>query len=432
MADEQKVIQMTPEEVKAMTEKLGKEAGEKINSLFDEAKKGNEKALNEVKSMINEIKQIDSKGIVEYVKAVQEQANQHEKAIAELKNAPQRQAVDFKTALYEDLKNVDFKKAFESRRLEVKAVADMSITDNLGAGVIQPLYLAGITGQLKRRVALYELLNKVPWASDTVYYVENSGGEGTIAARKEAAASLDSGYDTYAKFAQKDYDFVKRTLRLSKIPAYAKVTREMMENAANVVSFIQNELLRDVLIKLETDIISGNGTSPNMKGLQHSDQYTAAAIPGDFTLPSNITPNEMHVLRAIITQAENGYVTPNAILMNPTDIMKLDLAVDKNGQFLIAPFANRENTSVKGVSIIPVAGITAGKFHVIDSSRINLYVQRGLNLNIWDQVGSDPLYDLMTMTASVKSGVLVKNNEKIANIYGDFSTLITAMTASAS
>jgi hypothetical protein len=76
-----------------------------------------------------------------------------------------------------------------------------------------------------------------------------------------------------------------------------------------------------------------------------------------------------------------------------------------------------------------VAGITAGYFHVIDSSRISLYVQRGLNLNIWDQVGDDPLYDLKTITASVKAGVLVKNNEKIANIYGQFSTLIAAMTA---
>jgi len=426
---EEKVIQMTPEEVKQMTEKLGKEAGEKINSLFDEVKKGNDKSLTEVKKMLEEIKTIDSKGIVEYVKAVQEQANQHEAMIKEMKSQPQRKAVDFKTALAEDLKDVDFKKAFDNRRLELKAVGDMSITDNLGSGVIEPLYLAGITGQLKRRVALYEILNKVPWASDTVNYVENSGGEGTIAARKEAAASLAGGLDAAAKFPQVDYDFVKRTLTLSKIPAYAKVTREMMENAQNVVSFIQNELLRDVLIKLETDIISGNGTAPNMKGLQHADHYTAAAIPGDYTLPSGITPNEIHVLRAIITQAENGYVQPNAILMNPTDIMKLDLGVDKNGQFLIAPFANRDNTSVKGVTIVPVAGISAGYFHVIDSSRINLYVQRGLNLNLWDQVGSDPLYDLMTMTASVKAAPLVKNNEKIANIYGQFSTLITALTA---
>jgi hypothetical protein len=84
---------------------------------------------------------------------------------------------------------------------------------------------------------------------------------------------------------------------------------------------------------------------------------------------------------------------------------------------------------MKGVTIVPVAGISAGYFHVIDSSRINLYVQRGLNLNLWDQVGSDPLYDLMTMTASVKAAPLVKNNEKIANIYGQFSTLITALTA---
>ena len=428
----EKVITMTEDEVKDLTSKLGKQAGEKINDLFAEAKKGNEKSLDEVKNMINEISKIESKGIVDYVKTVQEQANQLEASIKEMKNTPKHRDVDFKTALGEDLmKQADRIKATAQRgtNLELKTVGDMSLTDNVGSGVVAPLYLAGITGPLKRRVALYELLNKVPWATDTVTYVEAGAGEGTIAAKKEAAVSLSGDYDTYAKFPQKDYDFVARTMTLSKIPAYSKVTNEMLENAANVVSYIQNELLRDVLIKLETDIISGNGTAPNMKGLQHSDHYTTAAIPGDFTLPSGITPNEGHVLRAIITQGENGYVMPNAILMNPTDIMKLDLGVDKNGQYLIPPFASRDNTSIKGVSIIPVAGITAGYFHVIDSSRISLYVQRGLNLNIWDQVGSDPLYDLKTITASVKAGVLVKNNEKIANIYGQFSTLIAAMTA---
>jgi HK97 family phage major capsid protein len=426
----EKVITMTEDEVKDLTSKLGKQAGEKINDLFAEAKKGNEKSLDEVKNMIAEISKIESKGIHEYMKAVQEQANQLEAAMKEMKNAPKHRDVDFKTALGDDLmKHADKFKVGKGQGIEFKTVADMSIVDNLGAGVVAPLYLAGITGPLKRRVALYELLNKVPWATDTVTYVEAGVGEGTIAARREAAASYTSNYDAYAKFPQVDYDFVARTMTLSKIPAYSKVTNEMLENAANVVSYIQNELLRDVLIKLETDIISGNGSAPTMKGLQHSDHYTAAAIPGSFTLPSGITPNEGHVLRAIITQGENGYVMPNAILMNPTDIMKLDMGVDKNGQYLIPPFASRDNTSIKGVSIIPVAGISAGYFHVIDSSRINLYVQRGLNLNIWDQVGSDPLYDLKTITASVKAGVLVKNNEKIANIYGQFSTLIAAMTA---
>jgi HK97 family phage major capsid protein len=197
-----------------------------------------------------------------------------------------------------------------------------------------------------------------------------------------------------------------------------------------VVSFIQNELVRDTLLALEHAILKGDGNTNAMKGLQHADHYTAAAIPGDYTLASGIIPTEVDVLRAIITQMQNAYFSPSVILMHPTDTMKLDLARDKNGQFLVPPFTNRENTTVKGVTIVEHANLSEGTFHVIDSTRVNLYIQRGLNFKLWDQNDDDPIYDLLTMTSSVKAGILVKNNEKAANIYGTFSTLITALTAS--
>jgi HK97 family phage major capsid protein len=421
MADE-KVITMNPEEVKQLTEKLGKDAGEKINQLFEQATKGSEQSLSEVKKMVEEIKTIEGKGIVEYVKAIQEQYNAQEKLIKELKESPAKGesfhdvlASTVKKEHARMLQNVKEKRTFET---ELKTVGDMSITTNYGAGVIQPLYLPGVTPVAKRRTTLYDLVNKVPWATQTVTYVENSGGEGTIDAVAESG-----------KFNHKDYDFVARTLNLSKVAAYSKITAEMIENSDNVVSFIQNELVRDTLLALENDILKGNGSAPTMKGLQHADHYTAAAIPGNYTLPSGIVPTEVDVLRAIITQMQNAYFTPSVILMHPTDTMKLDLARDKNGQFLIPPFASRDNTIVKGVPIVEHANLTEGTFHVIDGTRVNLYIQRGLNLKLWDQNEADAIYDLMTMTSSVKAGVLIKNNEKAANIFGTFSTLITALTA---
>jgi HK97 family phage major capsid protein len=213
------------------------------------------------------------------------------------------------------------------------------------------------------------------------------------------------------------------------VPVYAKVTAEMVENIDDFVQFIKSELLVDLLLQYDNDMLKGNGTAPNMKGLQHADYVTAAAIPGNFTMPSGITPNETMVLRAILTQSHNLFCNPDIILMHPTDLMKLDLSVDKNGQFLTPPFANRDNSAVKGVNIYENSNLTEGDFHVIDSTKPKHFIQRGLNLRLWDQVDNDPLYDLMTMTASIKGGVRVKTNEIGGNIKGTFSTLITALTA---
>lgn len=432
------VITLEKKDVDALVSKLGDSANQKINELFAKAEQGNKEALSEVKEMVKEISTIEGKSIGEYVKALQDHTNKLEasqKALSEV----QTKGLGFDELLRKDVGSQldNMQKSVKDRRgseFEMKAVGDITITDNLGAGVVQPLYLQGITGIQKRRPSIYDLLNKIPWASDTVHYVENSGSEGTIASRVESATSLSTNRDSYSRFPQVDYDFVKRTMTLSKIPARAKVSVEMVENADNVVSFIRNELLLDLMLKLDTDILKGDGeaTIGTMKGLQHADHYTNAAIPGDFTLPSGITPTNVHVLRAIITQSINAYMNPTAIIMHPTDVMEMDLAVDKNGQFLIAPFTGRDNSVVKGVPVYESATLTAGTFHVIDGSKIGLYLQRGLNLRTLDQNGYDAEYDLMTMIASVKAGVLVKNNHKAANIYGNFATLIAAMTASAS
>jgi hypothetical protein len=108
------------------------------------------------------------------------------------------------------------------------------------------------------------------------------------------------------------------------------------------------------------------------------------------------------------------------------------LAVDKNGTPVIYPFAGRDNSAIKGVPIFEMPDIAEGKFHIIDGSRIALYIQRALNIRIFDQVDDDPLYDRKTIVVSVKCAPLVKANEVASNIYGDLSTVIAALTANES
>lgn len=435
MAENDKPVILEQKDFDLLTQKLGDEANKKINSLFAEAEKGNKDALTELKAKIAELSTIEGKSIAEFVKNVQEQTNKLEGELkANLKG--QIKTKSFAEEISENIiSSFDMlTKAAKNEKVpfEFKAAIDHSIVDSVGAGVIPLQYESGIAAIAKRNPTLYDVLSKVPWASSTVNWVEVATEEGTIAAKREAAASYAGNYDAYSKFPQRSYTWAKRSMDLSKIPAYAKITEEMMENAQNLVAFVQSELIRDVLLALDNDILKGNGTAPNMKGLQHSDYYTAAAVPGNYELPSGVTPNETDVLRAIITQQLNAYFNPGVILMHPTDVMKMDLAKDKNGQAYIAPFSSNGNTLIKGVPIVQYANLTEGTFHVIDPTRVQLFIQRGLTLRLWDQVGNDPLYDLMTMTASVKAGVRVKTNEKAANIYGNFATLIAAMTASES
>ena len=432
-------VEMEQKDFDALVDKLGEKAFDRINTLVSDAEKGNKEALGELKSRVEEVSKVGDKNITDFVKTLQEHTNNLEKQLKEANDYHAKGMTvsqQFEKQIEEkqaELKSVMGKQG-SSMNMELKTAVDMSVTDNVGSGVIEPLYIPGITGIAKARPALWELINKIPWMRDRVYYNQIEEEKGAPAFKKEFAESIGDAdaIKAASMYPKKSYKIENKELKLEKIAVHSKITMEMIENIPDFVSWIQQELLRDVLLTLNTSLYTGNGTAPQFKGLQHADFRTAAAVPGDFKLPSGVAPNEAQALRAIITQMINGYFNPTAILLNPTDAMKLDLAVDKNGTPIIHPFAGRDNTSIKGVPIFEMPQLTAGKFHIIDGSRIALYIQRALNLQVWDQNEDDPLYDRKTITASIKCAPLVKANEKAANIYGDLGEVITALTASAS
>ena len=431
-------VEMEQKDFDALVDKLGEKAFEKINSLVSDAEKGNKEALTELKSRVDEVSKVGDKSIVEFVKTIQDHTNNLEKQLKESQEySAKGMSVHQQFVKQLESKQNELKGAMSKGShldIDLKSAIDMSVTDSVGSGVIEPLYIPGITPIAKARPALWELLNKIPWMRERVYYNQIESETGDPAFKKEAADSLGNAaaIKAAAMFPKRSYKIENKEMKLEKIGVHSKITMEMIENIPDFVSWIQQELLRDVLLTLNTKLYTGTGTAPEFKGLQHADYRTTAAVPGDFKLPSGVTPNESQALRAIITQMINGYFNPTAILLNPTDAMKLDLAVDKNGTPIIHPFSGRDNTSIKGVPIFEMPQLAAGKFHIIDGSRIALYIQRGLNLRIWDQNEDDPLYDRKTLTASIKCAPLVKANEKAANIYGDLSDVITALTASAS
>jgi HK97 family phage major capsid protein len=185
------------------------------------------------------------------------------------------------------------------------------------------------------------------------------------------------------------------------------------------------ELLEDIRLKLDNDILLGNNTGNAMNGLVN--QATAFAVPGSFALPSGVTANEFDVLRCAIAQIEIALFNANVILMNPTDIMKMDLTRDENGQYILPPFLTAGGNQIKGVNIYSNTGLTAGKFLVFDSSKTPVYYKRGVNVRMWEQNATDVQNDLLTITGSARAVVRVKNSEVTSIVYGDFATAIAAL-----
>jgi HK97 family phage major capsid protein len=411
-------IEMKKEDFDALVANLSKEAKGLIETQIKDANKGNIDAIEALKTLVTEQAkklEVDGKNMPEYVKAMQAQLNVLEEKAAERLNPVSKKSS--REQLIAEIKEVAIKsKAQEDgkRDYDLKTVGNMSITDNIGAGTILEMREAGITAPPKRRTWLLDLLPVRTATSNKITWVERTTTEGGVGNIAEKGA-----------FSQVDYDFVPRSLDMKKIGVYSKITREMLEDAEQVVSHIQSEMLEDLRLKLDNDILLGNNTGDAMNGLVN--QATAFAIPGSFTLPTGVTANEFDVLRCAIAQIEIAKFQANVILLNPTDIMKMDLTRDENGQYILPPFLSSTGMQIKGIQIYSNVGLTAGKFLVFDSTKTPVYYKRGVNVRMWEQNATDVQNDLLTITGSARAVVRVKNSEVASIVYGDFATAMAAL-----
>lgn len=224
--------------------------------------------------------------------------------------------------------------------------------------------------------------------------------------------------------------WIERVLPIEKVGDSIKLSREMMDDIDYVVSEIQNLLTRNVDLKIDTDLLSGNGNTPNLKGLVTS--ATAFSLDGGFS--SSVADASYYDLISIIA-AQIMYGTsfmPNGVLMNPYDAVKMKLKKDGLGNYTMPPFSVMVNggaVSVDGIQVVTNSGIAVNTMYVGDFNRGTVYSSDALQLE-FGYVADDFTNDLVTLKARERLALLIREVDAGAFQYvSDISTLVGTINA---
>jgi len=398
---------MTPEEVI-----------EKINSIVSEKTEG-KVSKTEIDALKTELTSLIEKNDTEAVKT----------ALAKLEGKFEGlKEGSSKSVTPKDLGNTIFK-AYEDNiekiselkekgglvKLSVKAVDTMTITGNYSGGVVALSQLEQGVARIVRRVPfLRNLINTATSISKYITYIEQSNPEGGADVTAEGGAK-----------SQADFDLVEKSAETKKITAFIKISKEMIDDLPFIRAEINNELMELIELKLDQQILSGDGTGNNLVGiLTNAISWTA----GSFAT-SIVDPNEMDVLRVAIAQIKTALFDPNYIIMHPNDVAKFDVTKTTSGEYTM-PMIYRDENGVKrynGITIIENTGMTEGEFLVGDFNKSNLRIREELNIQV-GFVNDDFTKNLFTILAETRATHYVKSNHYGAFVKGTFSTSITALT----
>lgn len=402
---------MTPEEIKEMEDKaqeLKSLISEKVNEATKESKE-------QVIAMQNELKEIK-----EALTKAEAESKEHTELIAKL--GTERKTVE-KTNKLESMLQEHADKIKAIKGVGGKVI--MKTVGTISRGNVDdysPFYSLDteVNQYPSRKPFLRDILN-VGTATGAVHqWYEQQAGEGDAGSTEEGKPK-----------SQRDQDWLLKTAAVEKITAYTKVTEEALEDIPFMEDAIRTDLMQKLMLKEDSQILSGNGTPPQMKGiLEFATAFNVTdSVNAEFYHKIQ-DANELDVLRVAIAIIAKSYGTANYICLNPSDVAIMDLTKTTNGSYILPPFTTADGTNFKGCRIIENMGITAGTFLVMDSSKVNYKLRKDAVLAVgYDD--DDFTNNRITIRAELRGVLYVKGNDVGCVVDGTFATCIAMITSGA-
>lgn len=289
------------------------------------------------------------------------------------------------------------RKETKSLIIDLKDVGDFTTSNVTGGSRWGQVQRPGIIETPRRKTHIRSLVpvGTIGPGTEFVFMRENGAGEGSIAPVAEGATKP-----------QIDMDLVESSVKIETIAGWMRVTRKAMNNIPGFTSFLQSRLPHKLMNVEDAQLLTGNGTTPNIKGIMTAGNYTAA----DTTATAFI--ERLIDSLAQLEDEEERHAT--GILMRPREYYNFF----KNKATGSGEYDLPQNVAfvngvlyISGVPVYTSTAIADGKFVVGDwAMGAQLLIQEGMRLEFFEQDGTNVRENKIT----------VRIEETIAfPVYGD-------------
>lgn len=229
-------------------------------------------------------------------------------------------------------------------------------------------------------------------------------------------ATVSRGADMTAEASTKPESavtWVERSVKIEKIADTIPVTREALKD----VGFIQGEITRllnvNLALREDSQLYSGDGNTPNLKGV-----YTSAATfnPATWDGPSIYEASFFDLIAIMATKissGKEGKYSPNTVVMHPYDALRLRLSKDINGQYLLPSFVGADGQMVSGLRAVTSAQVTQNTCLVGDFNFGTIYDLEGVTVEM-GYINDQFVKNGITVLAEKRLGLLIRTVDEDA------------------
>jgi HK97 family phage major capsid protein len=260
-------------------------------------------------------------------------------------------------------------------------------TNTTGGALVQPQYLPLVSLPF-RPLALRDIVTVIRASSPIMNYPKVTGYTNSAVEVAEATSTSDGTKPESA------LALALGTAVASTVAHFMPVTRQALADAPQLRELIDAFLLNGLQQRLETQMINGNGTPPNLQGIHGTSGLSTQAFVTD-----NLTTLRKAKTKAQITPI---FVNPSAYVMNPVDAEGLDLATDNEARFYMGGPASSSNGRLWNLPVIISHAVPAGTVYTGDFSTVVLADLMEAQMYFLDQHSDWAVKNIVALLAELR------------------------------
>lgn len=195
-----------------------------------------------------------------------------------------------------------------------------------------------------------------------------------------------------------------------KIAVFLPVTEEQLQDEAQVRTYIEQRLGFMVRQRLDQQLISGNGTPPNLRGMMN--------VVGIQTQAKGADPTPDAIYKAMVKVRVTGQAEPNLVIMHPNDWMDIRLLRTADGLYIWGNPSDAGPERVWGLPVSSAQAATENTAIVADTNYMSLANRRGLDVQVSNSHGTYFVEGKLAIRADLRVAFVVYRPQAICTVTG--------------
>lgn len=257
---------------------------------------------------------------------------------------------------------------------------------------------------------MLQIANVMRTSKPTINWVDETAGEGDAAWTAEGTAKP-----------LMDVNVTVRATTVEKVAVFSKATEEALADIEFLGSLIEGRQRNKLALKIDSGLISGDGTSNTPTGLE----YYAPAFTNTEMNDSVVNPNYFDALGAAATQILRANFQATAVLINPVDWFKMMHTKDAEENYVLLQMQMANNSFLE-MTAIKSNQVPVGEFYMGDFRYFNVAIREDVRHELgWE--GTDFKDNTISMRTEARLAAWVSENEKLAFVWDTYADVMDAI-----